>query len=112
MKTEFDQLIEDLEHYYGENFVGLIIYELPEKDIIGVIAVFRKRSPLMIDDSLSLLQLVKHIYPDAQSASVITIDELKEKIESEDEEIRKFLKNIVFIYDKNGLVKNLFKEIL
>lgn len=107
MIGEFTELISMLKRYYGKNYVGLLVYELIEKDHIGVLVVFRERSPIMIDDSIRLMNLVKHLYPDAKSASVITLEELKERLNNPNDNIREFIGNIVFIHDESGELKRI-----
>jgi len=108
--SEFSELIASIRRYYGDNFVGLMIYELPKQDYIGVLVIFRERSPIMIDDSIRLMNLTKHLYPDAKSVAVITLDEFKDKLMNQDEKINDFLKNIVFIHDESGELKKLLER--
>jgi len=104
-------LTEELKAYYGQNLLGFIVYELYEKGIIGFLLVLRKRSPLMIDDSIRALQFVRYYYPDARSVSVITLKELKEKIEERNPQIIEFVRNIVYIYDEEGSIKKLIEKV-
>ncbi len=88
----------------------MIVYELPQQDYIGVLVVFRERSPIMIDDSIRLMGLTKHLYPDAKSVAVITLDELREKVNNPDEKISAFLKNIVFIHDETNELRKILQN--
>ncbi len=110
MVSEFSELINSIRRYYGDNFVGLIVYELPKQDFIGILAIFKERSPIMIDDSIRLMNLAKHLYPDAKSVAVITLSEFKEKLMNPDDKINEFLRNIVFVHDETGELKKLLNR--
>lgn len=103
-------MAEGFKKYYGENFIGFLVYEIVERELIGVLLVLKRRSPLMIDDSLRAMQFVKFIYPEAKSVSVITLDELKEKLKEKRDEIKDFLTNIVYIHDEFKLLKPIIEE--
>ena len=109
MVSEFDDLINELKRYYGDRLIGFIVYEIPDLNILGILIVFSVRSTIMLEDSLELMQFVKHIYPNAKSVSVISLGELKEKIKSEKDKIAEFLNNIVYIYDETGEIKRLLE---
>ncbi len=111
MYTEFSELVEELKTFYKDNFLGLIVFEVYEEDIIGMIIILRERSPILIDDSLRALRFIKYYFPDAKSISAMSIDDLKEKVEKKEEGLLKFVKNIVYVYDATGEINNLLKKI-
>lgn len=109
MVSEFGELINSIRAYYGDNFVGLVIYEFSKQGYIGVLIVFKRRSPIMIDDSVRLMNLVKYFYRDAESVAVISLDELRDKLRDRDEMVDEFLRNIVFVHDESGELKELLR---
>ncbi|MHA1589375.1 MAG: hypothetical protein ACTSVA_02075 [Candidatus Njordarchaeales archaeon] len=84
--------------------------EIPKTNFTSVMLILKERSPIMVEEGMRAFGLVKHYYPDVRNVSAITLKELEEQIKS-DRRVREFLKNIVFIYDKKGLLKRA-KEML
>jgi len=87
------------------------VLELPENNIISIVVVLRKRSPIMVEDSVRAYSLVKYYYPEARNISIITLNELKDKIKNDQCVAMLLRENTVFLYAKDEELKKIIKEL-